>query len=44
MECPNCKSHMIPQGGCWICYECGWSACNLRSLCLDLKTLKLDVL
>lgn len=37
MECPNCKSKMIPQGGCWQCYTCGWSACNLR---VDFEMIK----
>lgn len=26
-RCPECKSIMIPEGGCFICPTCGFSPC-----------------
>ena len=26
--CPDCHSRMIPQGGCMVCYACGYSKCG----------------
>ena len=26
--CPECDSRMIPQGGCMVCYACGYSKCG----------------
>ena len=28
MECPDCSNKLTPDGGCWTCYECGWSKCT----------------
>jgi len=25
--CPECGSYMQPDGGCWICPNCGYSEC-----------------
>jgi len=30
MTCPNCGQHLVPQGGCYMCVNCGYSACDLR--------------
>ena len=27
-ECPECHSDMVPQGGCMVCYTCGYSKCG----------------
>ena len=26
--CPDCDSRMIPEGGCMVCYTCGYSKCG----------------
>ena len=27
-ECPECGSHLIFEGGCVVCKNCGWSRCG----------------
>ena len=31
MICPMCGSVLIPQGGCYICINCGWAACDNKN-------------
>lgn len=28
VECPECGSSMNPDGGCWLCRDCGFSRCG----------------
>lgn len=32
MNCPepNCNAQLQPDGGCWVCPVCGWSACEVN--------------
>jgi hypothetical protein len=32
MICPVCGDIAIPQGGCYTCMSCGWSACDNRTI------------
>lgn len=27
--CPKCGAELVNEGGCSMCPECGWSACDL---------------
>lgn len=27
--CPQCKSEMTNNGGCWTCLQCGFSKCDI---------------
>ena len=29
-KCPNCGAELVPEGGCYHCVECGWSACGIN--------------
>ena len=29
MICPECGVALRPDGGCWVCLGCGWSACEV---------------
>lgn len=37
--CPECQGVMIPQGGCFICQDCGLSNC-LRGRTKEVEKLK----
>jgi len=26
--CPECSGELVPQSGCVICMQCGWSLCS----------------
>ncbi|MBI2266448.1 MAG: hypothetical protein HYU64_14995 [Armatimonadetes bacterium] len=32
MSCPDCGNPLISQGGCLMCYVCGYSPCAVSSL------------
>lgn len=26
--CPDCRAKIVQEGGCAVCYECGWAKCS----------------